>query len=195
MTEATCVSSLNPRDGHRAIGSIGLRLPYQQMKVAQLGADGEPQRDAAVDEIGTILLRGPYVFSGYVKDSDNKGICLADGWLSTGDLGRQDAQGYFWLTGRRVAKDQIIRGGHNIDPKAMIEEGLMRHPAVEHRRRRSASPTAMPANCRWPTSTLRQGAQAAMPPPSCLRMRVRSSPSAPPCRSTWSCSMRCRSRR
>ncbi|MGJ7495500.1 acyl-CoA synthetase [Variovorax sp. RT4R15] len=128
MTEATCVSSLNPRDGQRAIGSIGLRLPYQEMKVAHLGSDGEVQREAAADEIGTILLRGPYVFSGYVKDSDNRGVCLADGWLNTGDLGRQDAEGYFWLTGR--AKDLIIRGGHNIDP-AMIEESLMRHPAVE----------------------------------------------------------------
>ena len=128
MTEATCVSSLNPRDGERAVGSIGLRMPYQQMKVAHLGADGEVRSEAAVDEIGTILLRGPYVFSGYVKDSDNHGVCLADGWLNTGDLGRQDAQGYFWLTGR--AKDLIIRGGHNIDP-GMIEEGLMRHPAVE----------------------------------------------------------------
>jgi fatty-acyl-CoA synthase len=128
MTEATCVSALNPRDGRRAIGSIGLRLPYQEMKVVQLGADGAVLREAAVDEIGTLLLRGPYVFSGYVQDKDNQGICLADGWLNTGDLGRQDAQGYFWLTGR--AKDLIIRGGHNIDP-AMIEEGLMRHPAVE----------------------------------------------------------------
>ena len=128
MTEATCVSSVNPRDGERAIGSIGLRLPYQQMKVARLGADGEVEREAATDEIGTILLRGPFVFAGYVKDSDNRGVCLADGWLNTGDLGRQDAKGYFWLTGR--AKDLIIRGGHNIDP-AMIEEGLMRHPAVE----------------------------------------------------------------
>ena len=128
MTEATCVSSLNPRDGHRAIGSIGLRLPYQEMKVAHLGADGEVLRAAGVDEIGTILLRGPYVFSGYMTEADNRGVCLADGWLNTGDLGRLDAKGYFWLTGR--AKDLIIRGGHNIDP-AMIEEGLMRHPAVE----------------------------------------------------------------
>ncbi|HEY2256124.1 MAG TPA: AMP-binding protein, partial [Variovorax sp.] len=128
MTEATCVSSINPRDGRRAIGSIGLRLPYQEMKVAQLGADGEVAREAVVDEIGTILLRGPFVFQGYVNEKDNRGVCLADGWLNTGDLGRQDGQGYFWLTGR--AKDLIIRGGHNIDP-AMIEEGLMRHPAVE----------------------------------------------------------------
>lgn len=128
MTEATCVSSLNPRDGDRAIGSIGLRLPYQEMKVAHLGADGKVARDAAVDEIGTILLRGPFVFSGYVNESDDAGIRLDGGWLNTGDLGRQDPRGYFWLTGR--AKDLIIRGGHNIDP-AMIEEGLMRHPAVE----------------------------------------------------------------
>src|SRR5690606_507063 len=49
-------------------------------------------------------------------------------WLNTGDLGRQDADGYFWLTGRK--KELIIRGGHNIDP-ASIEEPLHRHPAVE----------------------------------------------------------------
>ena len=49
-------------------------------------------------------------------------------WLNTGDLGRQDADGYFYLTGRK--KELIIRGGHNIDP-ASIEEPLHRHPAVQ----------------------------------------------------------------
>ena len=53
---------------------------------------------------------------------------LADGWLDSGDLGRLDAEGYVWLTGR--SKDLIIRGGHNIDP-VIIEEALNRHPAVE----------------------------------------------------------------
>jgi fatty-acyl-CoA synthase len=55
---------------------------------------------------------------------------LGDGarWLNTGDLGRCDADGYFWLTGRK--KELIIRGGHNIDPAA-IEEALHRHPAVQ----------------------------------------------------------------
>lgn len=48
--------------------------------------------------------------------------------MNTGDLGRQDAQGYFYLTGRK--KELIIRGGHNIDP-ASIEEPLHRHPAVQ----------------------------------------------------------------
>jgi len=128
MTEATCVSSLNPRDGERRIGSIGLRLPYQDMKIALLDDDGQVLREADVDQIGHVLLRGPFVFAGYVQQKDNRGVCLDDGWLNSGDLGRRDADGYFWLTGR--AKDLIIRGGHNIDP-AMIEEGLMRHPAVE----------------------------------------------------------------
>ena len=127
MTEATCVSSLNPRDGERRIGSIGLRLPYQEMKVARL-EDDRIAGVAAVDEIGTILLRGPYVFDGYLQPEADRGVLLEDGWLNTGDLGRCDADGYFWLTGR--AKDLIIRGGHNIDP-AMIEEGMMRHPLVE----------------------------------------------------------------
>ncbi|CAB3797163.1 acyl-CoA synthetase [Pararobbsia alpina] len=129
MTEATCVSSINPRDGDRLAGSIGLRLPYQEVKIVEFqGQGGGIIRECEVDEIGIVLLRGPYVFSGYVKASDNKSVCLEDGWLNTGDLGRRDAKGYFWLTGR--AKDLIIRGGHNIDP-AVIEEGMMRHPAVD----------------------------------------------------------------
>jgi acyl-coenzyme A synthetase/AMP-(fatty) acid ligase len=52
---------------------------------------------------------------------------LAQRWLNTGDLGRQDSEGYFWLAGRK--KELIIRGGHNIDPK-IIEEALSKHPAV-----------------------------------------------------------------
>ena len=52
---------------------------------------------------------------------------VRDGWLDTGDLGRVDAGGFVYLTGR--AKDLIIRGGHNIDPR-VIEEALLRHPGV-----------------------------------------------------------------
>jgi fatty-acyl-CoA synthase len=54
-------------------------------------------------------------------------VFVRDGWFNSGDLGRLDADGYLWLTGR--VKDVIIRGGHNIDP-SVIEETLLDHPAV-----------------------------------------------------------------
>jgi len=128
LTESVCVASLNPRDGERRVGSIGIRIPYQGMKSVRLGADGGYLGDCELDEIGTVVIRGPNVLSGYKRSSDNRGVFLDDGWFVTGDLGRMDGDGYFWLTGR--SKDVIIRGGHNIDP-AVIDDVLMGHPDVE----------------------------------------------------------------
>jgi len=128
MTEGCAVSTANPRDGERRIGSIGLRLPYQNVRVAVLGDNGEYVRDAEVDEVGALLLGGPNLFPGYKQERFNTNIWPLPGWFNSGDLGRRDAQGYHWLAGR--AKDLIIRSGHNIDPAA-IEEALHRHPAVE----------------------------------------------------------------
>ncbi len=86
------------------------------------------QRDAEIDEVGLIVMRGTCAMPGYVQKEHCKDAFLADGWLNSGDLGRIDADGYIWLTGR--SKDLIIRSGHNIDP-ALIEEPLHEHPAVE----------------------------------------------------------------
>ncbi|MCE6981124.1 acyl-CoA synthetase [Pseudomonas frederiksbergensis] len=130
LTEGACVSSVNPPHGERRIGSIGIRIAYQNMRAVVLNDSGEYLRDANVDEIGLITISGPNVFDGYLEERHNQGLWIdIDGqrWLNTGDLGRQDAQGYFWLTGRK--KELIIRGGHNIDPK-QIEEALQAHPAV-----------------------------------------------------------------
>lgn len=126
LTEGTTASSVNPAYGERKVGSIGLRLPYNQMKVFVPGA-GEP-REAGIDEIGAVCIKGPNVFKGYLDKSKNKDIWTKEKWFNTGDLGRQDADGFFWLTGRQ--KDLIIRGGHNIDP-AMIEEPLYRLEGVQ----------------------------------------------------------------
>ena len=128
LTEGTCVSAVNPRDGRRAAGSIGLRIPYQQMKTVALDAEGRAPRDCVDDEIGHLVIKGPNVFPGYKDEQANRGIWIDDGWLDTGYLARRDGDGRFWLTGRQ--KDLIIRGGHNIDP-AVIEEALLRHPAVQ----------------------------------------------------------------
>jgi fatty-acyl-CoA synthase len=130
LTEGACVSSINPPHGERRIGSIGIRIAYQNMRAVVLNDAGEYLRDANVDEIGLITISGPNLFDGYLEERHNQGLWIdIDGqrWLNTGDLGRQDAQGYFWLTGRK--KELIIRGGHNIDPK-QIEEVLQAHPAV-----------------------------------------------------------------
>lgn len=131
LTEGTSVSAVNPRAGEPRIGSIGLRYPYQEMRIAQL--DGERfVRFCAPDEIGTVILRGPNVFPGYKDEFHNRNVFIDNGdgkgrWLNTGDLGYQDEDGFFWLTGRQ--KELIIRGGHNIDPR-QIEEPMHRHPAV-----------------------------------------------------------------
>jgi YD repeat-containing protein len=130
LTEGTCVSCLNPTEGKRRAGSIGLRLPYQQMRAVILDDAGHFLRMADVDEVGTIAITGPNVFAGYLDPQQNADLWIdieGTRWLNTGDLGRQDGLGYFWLAGRR--KELIIRGGHNIDPK-LIEDALSKHPAV-----------------------------------------------------------------
>lgn len=131
LTEATSVTGVNPVYGEARIGSVGLRLPYQQMRAARL--EGGKFADFCLpDEVGTVIVRGPNVFPGYRDEFHNQDIFVDTGdgaglWYNTGDLGREDKDGYLWLTGRQ--KELIIRGGHNIDPR-QIEEALAQHPAV-----------------------------------------------------------------
>jgi len=127
LTEGTCGSCANPPAGERRPGSIGLPMPYCEVRIKVLDEQGGYVRDAAQDEIGNLCIRGATVFKGYLQASKNAGIWVDGDWFNTGDLGRVDADGYIWLTGR--SKDLIIRGGHNIDPQ-MIEEVLHKHPAV-----------------------------------------------------------------
>jgi fatty-acyl-CoA synthase len=116
------------------IGSVGLRTPWHDVKAVLLDDDNRYLGEASPGEQGVIVGRGPCVCEGYLDPSLDSGFlvdAMPDGarWGSSGDLGRVDDQGYIWIDGR--AKDVIIRGGHNIDPKP-IEEALCRHPAVLH---------------------------------------------------------------
>ena len=131
LTEATCATTWT-RPGEERPGSVGRVLPGQQIKAVTIGAGGS-WADSAPGETGVLVIGGPAVFAGYVTDPalggprvSREGI-VHDGWLDTGDLGIVDAGGFVYLTGR--AKDLIIRGGHNIDPR-VIEDGLLRHPGV-----------------------------------------------------------------
>jgi len=130
LTEATCASTWT-RPGEERPGSVGRALPGQQIKAVRIG-DGS-WAECGPGETGVLVIGGPAVFAGYVTDPSlggprvNREGIVRDGWLDTGDLGRVDADGFVSLTGR--AKDLIIRGGHNIDPR-VIEDGLLRHPGV-----------------------------------------------------------------
>jgi fatty-acyl-CoA synthase len=130
LTEATCLVSINPPAGRKKVGSIGIPFPYTRIKIM----DVESHVECGVDQIGEICVSSPGIFNGntYTEADKNKNLFYAGDdnaaqFLRTGDLGRVDADGYVWITGR--AKDLIIRGGHNIDP-AEIEEALAGHEAI-----------------------------------------------------------------
>lgn len=127
QTEGTAATTVNPRFGDRKVGSVGLRLPYCDIRIVEVDSNGRALRDCNIDEAGVIAISGANVFNGYKQDAQNSGQWIEDGWFNTGDLGCLDRDGYLWLTGR--SKDLIIRGGHNIDPQ-MIEEAYYKHEAV-----------------------------------------------------------------
>jgi fatty-acyl-CoA synthase len=127
MTETASVHQMSYPDRPVRLGSVGHPGPYSRTRVVQLDGEGRYVRDCGVNEIGTVAMSGPGVFSGYVSESHNRTAFVEPGWVNSGDLGRLDEDGYLWITGR--AKDLIIRGGHNIDP-ITIEEVLFQHPAV-----------------------------------------------------------------
>ncbi|SOH92436.1 fatty-acyl-CoA synthase [Monaibacterium marinum] len=128
MTEATCLVSCNPATGERKVGSVGLPFPYTDVKILSCTTDGTIIKECGVDEVGEICISNPGVSFGatYTDPTKNVGLFAGD-HLRTGDLGRVDADGFVFITGR--AKDLIIRGGHNIDP-ALIEEALAGHEQV-----------------------------------------------------------------
>lgn len=128
MTETHGFATTNPFAGEVRVGSIGFRLPYMGLRIVEPDGEGGITRDCGVNEIGTVAISGPQVFGGYLDPVHDSKAWLDGDWFDTGDLGRMDADGYIWLTGR--SKDLIIRGGHNIDP-ATIEDILYQHPAVE----------------------------------------------------------------
>jgi fatty-acyl-CoA synthase len=127
VTENTSAIAIDPRDGAPKEGSSGIRMPYTKVRSADMDGAGKTLRICGPDEIGMLQVSGPGVTPGYVNSAHERGARTEDGWIISGDLGRIDADGYIFVTGR--AKDVIIRGGHNIDP-TLIEEPLSQSPDV-----------------------------------------------------------------
>jgi malonyl-CoA/methylmalonyl-CoA synthetase len=101
----------NPLRGVRKPGSIGLPLPDVQVRIV----DPQTKADVAPGQTGEIWLKGPNVTPGYWRKDEESAMSFEQGWLRTGDLGRVDADGYYYLTDR--IKHIIISGGENISPK------------------------------------------------------------------------------
>lgn len=114
--------SADDADPNANIGSCG--RPRTGMEVAILDADGRP---LPVGEVGEICCRGPAVFAGYHDNPEATARALRGGWFHTGDLGRLDARGLLYITGRE--SDMYISGGSNVYPRE-CEDLLLEHPGV-----------------------------------------------------------------
>lgn len=122
LSETSPVASFSRDDRPRKPGSIGLPVWGVQMRVV----DDEDQ-DVPVGELGEIVIRGHNVMKGYYKRPEATAEAFRNGWFHTGDIGKIDDDGYFYIVDR--VKDMVIRGGFNVYPRE-IEEVLMEHPAV-----------------------------------------------------------------
>ena len=132
MTESAGLVCIEPAAGPRVPGSVGLRLPFTQLRVLPW-RHGQVQLEGVCQagDTGVVAIRGPHVSPGYTDPARNAGMFETfandEHWLVSGDLGHIDAEGYLHITGR--AKDVIIRGSHNIDP-GLVEDAFLAHPAV-----------------------------------------------------------------
>lgn len=123
LSESSPVASLNPIDGMRKPGSIG--LPIKGVELAVWSELGEPLQ---VREVGEIVIRGGNVMQGYWKNPEATERALRDGWLLTGDIGYRDEDGYFFITDRK--KDMLLVNGINVYPRE-IEEVIYRFPGIQ----------------------------------------------------------------
>jgi len=122
LTEAAPVVCLNPVDGIKKPGSIGLPLPGISVIIGD-----DSGREVPTGEVGEILVKGGNVMVGYYNDEEATREAFINGWLRTGDLARADEEGYIYIVDRK--KDMIIVGGFNVYPRE-IEEILHTHPKV-----------------------------------------------------------------
>lgn len=125
LTECTMGATANPPDrAHIRIGSVGLPTFDTELKTIDL-VTGD---DLAPGQEGEVCIKGPQVMVGYLNRPEETAKVLKDGWLLTGDIGREDEDGFFYITGRQ--KDMIIYKGYNVYPRE-IEEIMFEHPAVQ----------------------------------------------------------------
>lgn len=129
LTETCSLVSANPKDGIKKIGSIGLPLPATHLKLVDLETG---ETEVRPGEEGEIIARGPQIMTGYYRKPEETKIALREHhgevWFHTGDIGRTDEDGYFYVVDR--VKDMINVGGYKVFSNE-IEHKISGHPAID----------------------------------------------------------------
>lgn len=124
LTESSPVTHVNPIEGTRKIGSIGIPIPGTDAKIVD---PSDPERELPQGDEGELVLKGPQIMKGYWEMPEETSKVLRDGWLYTGDLAAMDEEGYFRIVGRK--KDMILASGYNVYPDE-IDNTLLSHDAI-----------------------------------------------------------------
>jgi long-chain acyl-CoA synthetase len=128
LTESSPVTHCNPLDRSLKtvrIGSVGLPWPDTDARIMDMETG---ERQLALGETGELVVNGPQVMKGYWKMLEESAAVLRNGWLYTGDIGKMDEDGYFYITDRK--KDLIKYKGYSVYPRE-IEDVIYEHPAVK----------------------------------------------------------------
>ncbi|MGK2349313.1 AMP-binding protein [Actinomyces sp. W5033] len=126
MTESSPITLGNPISPERRPGALGVPFPSTDVRIVD---PEDPGTEVAPGEVGELLVRGPQVFVGYWENpEETDAVLLPGGWLRTGDLVRQEADGFYVIADRR--KELIISGGFNIYPTE-VEAAVRSMPQVE----------------------------------------------------------------
>jgi long-chain acyl-CoA synthetase len=125
LTESSPATHINPFEGRRKVGSIGIPLSDTYCKLVDVD---EAEKEVPIGERGEIAIRGPQVMQGYRNMPEETALTIKDGWLHTGDIATMDEEGYFYIVDRK--KDMIICGGCNVYPRD-IDEVFYEHPKVK----------------------------------------------------------------
>jgi len=124
LTETSpMITLVEPEKAEAKMGSIGRAVPRVEVRIVD-----ENNKEVATGEAGEIITRGPHVMKGYFRRPDATGQRIRNGWLYTGDVGKVEADGYYYHLGRR--DDMIITGGLNVYP-AEVENLIYTFPGVQ----------------------------------------------------------------
>lgn len=124
MSETSSLGITNPIIGRKKTGSIGIPFPSTDIRIVDLTDD---EKSVPKGEAGELLIKSPLVMKEYWDNPKETLEGLKDGWLSTGDIVTQDADGYLYVVDRK--KDMVIAGGYNIYPRE-IDEVLYQNPKI-----------------------------------------------------------------